>query len=165
MRVKRVLIIVAALVVLLSASFTAYRWETRNALATCQVCGRLIPKETAFQMGTAHGSLEACCPSCAMHFMLSHPGFVRKALATDFTSGRMISAASAYYDEGGDVRYCTLHKPPMERGPQGVSERVYDRCLPVLVAFASRDAAEAYRRQHGGRILTYDETLASLRGE
>jgi hypothetical protein len=152
----------AALFVIVGASFTAYRWESRNTLATCQVCGRVVPKETAFQMDTAQGSIEACCPSCAMHFMLTHPGLVREALATDFTSGRMIPAPSAYCDEGGDVQYCTLHQPPMEREPQGVSERVYDRCLFALVAFASRDAAEAYRQRHGGRVLDYNETLTSL---
>jgi hypothetical protein len=164
MRVKRILILVAALLVIIGVSFATYRWEARAA-TTCQICGRVIPKQTAFQLDTAQGTLRACCPSCAMHFMLSHPDFVRKAMATDFTSGRMIAAASAYYDEGGDVQYCTLHQPPMDRGPQGVRERVYDRCLPVLVAFASRDAAEAYRQQHGGRVLTYSQALTTVRGQ
>lgn len=162
MQTKRVLILAAAFVVIVGASLATYHWEERAA-ATCQICGRMIPKETAFQMETANGTIRACCPSCAMHFMRSHPGFVRKAMATDFISGRMIAAASAYYDEGGDVQYCTLHQPPMERGPQDESERVYDRCLPVLIAFASRDAAEAYRQKHGGRVLTYNEALTTLR--
>jgi hypothetical protein len=164
MQIKRNLILAAALLVVVGASFAAYHWEARAA-TTCQICGRIIPKQTAFQMDTPQGTLRACCPSCAMHFMLSHPDFVRKAMATDFTSGRMIPATSAYYDEGGDVQYCTLHQPPMERGPQGVSERVYDRCLPVLVAFASRDAAQDYRMHHGGRVLTYGEMLSSLKGK
>ncbi len=162
MRVKRILIIAAAFAVIVGVSFTAYHWESRAA-AICQVCGRIIPRETAFQMDTPNGTIEACCPSCAMHFMLSHPDFVRKAVATDFTSGRKIPATSAYYDEGGDVQYCTRNSPAMEREAQGVSDRVYDRCLPVLVAFASHDSAEAYRRQHGGHVVTYEEALASLR--
>jgi nitrous oxide reductase accessory protein NosL len=40
-----------------------------------------------------------------------------------------------------------------------VEMRVYDRCLPVLVAFASKDDAEAYRQQHGGRVVTFDQAL------
>lgn len=162
MRAKRLLILVAAILVIVGASFAIYRWEARAA-TTCQICGRNIPKETAFQLDTSQGVIRACCPGCAMHFLLDHPGFSRKAMATDFASGRMIDASSAYYDEGGDVQYCTLHQSPMQREPQGVSQRVYDRCLPVLVAFASRSEADAYRQQHGGRVLTYDQALASLR--
>lgn len=163
-RVKRILIFGAAFLVILGVSLASYHWETRAA-STCQICGRMIPKETAFQLDTPNGTIEACCPSCAMHFILSHPNFVRSAKATDFTTGRKISALSAYYDEGGDVQYCTLNRPPVKRGPIGVRERVYDRCLPVLVAFANHDDAEAYRKQHGGRVLTYNQALASLRAQ
>jgi hypothetical protein len=131
----------------------------------CQVCGRDIPKQTAYRLDTAEGTIKTCCPTCAMHYVLHHPETVRQALATDFTSGRMIPAANAYYDEGGDVQYCTAHHPPVERGPQGVNVRVYDRCLPTLVAFAAREDAETYRQQHGGRVLTYDEALAAVRSQ
>jgi hypothetical protein len=165
MRAKPVLITLLALAAIVGVSLLAYRWEAPERPALCQVCGRVIPQETAFRLDTAKGTMDACCPGCAMHYMLHHPGTVRNALATDFTSGRTIPAAMAFYDEGGDVQYCTLHQPPVERGPRGVSQRVYDRCLPVLVAFATRHEAEAYRRQHGGRVVTYDEALASLRGE
>lgn len=165
MRAKPVLITFVALAAIVGVSFLAYRWEAPERPAICQVCGRVIPKETAFQLDTAKGTIDACCPGCALHYMLHHPGTVRKATATDFTSGRPIPAAQAFYDEGGDVQYCTLHQPPVERGPQGVSRRVYDRCLPVLVAFATRNEAEAYRQKHGGRVVTYDEALASLESE
>lgn len=165
MKGKRYLIALVALCAMAAAGFVAYRLESPRAPALCQVCDRPIMRQTAFRMETKKGTIEACCPACAIHYMIDHAGTVNDTQATDFTSGRMIPAKSAYYDEGGDVQYCTLHRPAMERSPQGVSERVYDRCLPVLVAFASRDAAEAYRQQHGGRILTYDETLASLRSE
>ena len=53
----------------------------------------------------------------------------------------------------------------MEREPEGVRVRVYDRCLPTLVAFATRDEAETYRQQHGGRILTYTEAVESVRAQ
>ena len=143
----------------------AYRKAAPAHPALCQICDRHIPKQTAYRLDTASGTIKACCPSCAMHYMLHHPGTIRQAWATDFNSGRMIPALAAYYDEGGDKQYCTAHQPAAERGPQGVRQRVYDRCLPVLVAFANRDEAEAYRTEHGGRILTYDEAVQRLRGE
>jgi hypothetical protein len=39
----------------------------------------------------------------------------------------------------------------------------WDRCLPSLVAFESRGAAEVFRKSNGGTIKTYDELVAELR--
>jgi hypothetical protein len=162
-RAKSFLVTVAALVAIVGVSLLAYRWEVPRKPAICQVCGRDIPKQTAYRMDTAAGTIETCCPSCAMHYVLNHPGTVRQAWATDFGSGHTIPAKSAYYDEGGDVQYCTARHPPVERGPQGVRMRVYDRCLPTLVAFKTQQEAQAYQQQHGGRILSYTQALASVR--
>jgi hypothetical protein len=155
---------VVALVAIGATALIAYRWEARKQPLVCQICGRDVPKQTEFRVDTKRGTLRACCPRCAMHYMLDHPDQIRGARATDDSSGHLIDAKAAFYDEGGDLQYCTLHQPSVERGPNdAVRLRVYDRCLPVLVAFASRDEAEAYRRRHGGRVLTYDEALASVR--
>ena len=165
MRVERFLITILALAAIAGASFSVYRWQASRSPALCQVCDRVIPKQTAYRLDTTDGSIKACCPACAMHFLLQHPGTVRESWASDFSSGRLIPAASAYFDEGGDAQYCTAHHPGMERGPQGVSTRVFDRCLPTLVAFATRDDAERYRHQHGGRVLEYSQALESLRSQ
>jgi hypothetical protein len=165
MKTKPVLITLIALAVLVGGALVVYRWQAPQRPALCQVCDRVISKQTAFRVDTSSGAVHACCPACAMHYMLHHLDAMRKAWATDFNSGRLIPASSAYYDEGGDVQYCTRHKPPVERGAEGVSERVYDRCLPTLVAFSTREDADAYRRQHGGRVLTYDEALSTIRSQ
>ncbi len=165
MKVKPVLITLIALAALVGGALLVYRWEAPRRPELCQVCDRVISKQTAFRVDTSSGAVHACCPACAMHYMLHHPDAVQKAWATDFNSGRPIPAASAYYDEGGDVQYCTRLKPPVERAAEGVSRRVYDRCLPTLVAFSTREQADAYRQQHGGRIVSYDEALAGLKGQ
>lgn len=162
---KRFIGVTLAVLVVAGVSFIAYRRAALAHPALCQICVRNIPKQTAYRLDTAKGTIKACCPSCAIHYMLHHPGAIREAWATDFDSGRMIPAATAYYDEGGDVQYCTAHQPAVEREPQGVRQRVYDRCLPVLVAFSTRDEAEAYRTRHGGRLLTYAEAVESLRSQ
>ena len=163
MRAKPVLVFVLALAAMGALSLLTYRWEAARHQTICQICQRNIPRQTAFRMDTGDGTITACCPACALHYMLHHPDGVRQALATDFNSGRMIPAATAYYDDGGDVQYCTAMHPPVERGPQGVSMRVYDRCLPTLVAFQTPQEAEAYQQQHGGRVLSYSQALASVR--
>jgi hypothetical protein len=166
MTAKRIGIVLAALALLVAVGLVSSHWEAGRQPAICQVCGRVIPQQTEFRMVKADGgSLDACCARCAMHYMVDHPDAVSHAWATDFASGRKIRAQSAYYDEGGDVQYCTRHDPSVERSPEGVRERTYDRCLPTLVAFANREEAESYRQKHGGRVLTYEEALASVRGQ
>ena len=166
MRGKRLSITILIVTLALGATWVVHREIAPKQPADCQICGRMITRQTEFRIETAHGTIYACCPGCAMHHILNHPGEARKELATDFNSGHLIPAQSAYYDEGGDVQYCTRHDPAIQRVPgQGVEMRVYDRCLPVLVAFASKDDAEAYRQQHGGRIVTFDQALAEVRNQ
>jgi len=166
MRGKRLSITVLMIALAIGAGFLIHRWETPKQPAVCKICGRGIMRQVEFRIETVHGTLYACCPGCAMHHIINHPGEARKELATDFKSGRLIPARSAYYDMGGDVQYCTRHDPSLQRVPgQGVQMRVYDRCLPVLVAFASKDDAEAYRQQHGGRVVTFDQALADVRNQ
>ena len=162
MRRKRLLITILAIGATIAAGLVAYRIEAPHGPGMCQVCDRMISEQTAFRIDTASGAVHACCPACAMHYMMHHGDSKEKAWATDFISGRIIAASSAYYAEGGDVQYCTRHASSVERGTEGVSQRVYDRCLPTLVAFSSRADADAYRQQHGGRVVTYDEAFRSL---
>ena len=166
MRAKRAFITVVVIALAVGVAFLAHRWEASKQPTVCQICGRMIPRQTAFRIDRARGTIYACCPRCAMHHMIDHPGEARKEWATDLDSGHLIPAQSAYYDEGGDVQYCTRQHPAMERVPdQGVKMRVYDRCLPVLVAFADKDEAEAYREQHGGRVVTFNQALEDVRNQ
>jgi hypothetical protein len=36
---------------------------------------------------------------------------------------------------------------------------VWDRCLPSLLAFETREQAEFFRRQNGGEIKTYPQVI------
>ena len=42
-------------------------------------------------------------------------------------------------------------------------ERTWDRCLPSVIAFASRDAAVRFRAEHGGELRTHAEILSEIR--
>ena len=164
MRGNRLSITILIVALAVGAAWLVHRELTPKQPAVCEICGRGISKQVEFRIETAHGTIYACCPSCAMHHIINHPGEARKELATDFKSGRLIPARSAYYDIGGDVQYCTRHDPSIQRVPgQGVEMRVYDRCLPVLVAFASKNEAETYRQQHGGHVVTFDQALQEVR--
>ncbi len=111
MRGNRLSITILAIALLVGVAWVVHREVTPKQPAVCEICGRGIMKQVEFRIETAHGTLYACCPGCALHHILNHPGEARKELATDFKSGRLIPARSAYYDMGGDVQYCTRHDP------------------------------------------------------
>ncbi len=163
MRRKDLWLTAGALLAIIGVSILAYRHETRPVAGVCQICQRPIHGGTEFRLDTGKRVEQACCPRCGMHFQISSPGMVRRAWATDLASGRMIPAELASYVEGGDVAYCTMHESSVQREPQGVAVREFDRCLPTLVAFKTRDEAIAYQNQHGGRVLDYAVALESVK--
>jgi hypothetical protein len=163
MKLKESLITLVALAAIGGASYVAYRYESQPRPNLCNVCNRGLHAGMTYRM-EVHGHTEVtCCPRCGMHYAIAHAQDVKGSWATDLNSGQRIPAESASYNEGGDVEYCTQDETPVAREPHGISEREYDRCLPTLVAFKTRAEAEAYRAQHGGRVLTYQQAMASVK--
>jgi ribosomal protein L24E len=163
MKLRDTLVTLLALAAIGLTSYFAYRRETRSDPNLCNICGRQIHPGMSFVVETDGRAEHACCPRCGMHFALSHHGKAQKLRATDMNSGKLIPAETAYYDEGGNINHCAAHGEAVERQPQGVSVRDYDRCLPTLVAFQTRAEAETYQKEHGGRVLSYSEALQSVR--
>ena len=165
MKARAIVVTLVALVAIGVTSFWAYRYEQkREAAGMCPFCDRMVHPVTAYRLKVGDHVVAACCPRCGMHAQLSQTvGKPGAAWATDVNTGESVAAESATYVEGGDVQYCTHGDQPMTREPHGVSMREYDRCLPTLVAFKSPQEAEAYRQQHGGRVLSYLQALVRVR--
>lgn len=155
---------VSGLLVILALGIGGYvvSRAIRERAVVCQVCARPIHRGQMFVLRTSDGRRErTCCPRCGLHFRWRAPERVRAAWATDFPSGRMIEAERAFYVEGSDVMTCC--RPAPLREPGVVYERQWDRCLPSLIAFERESDARAFQAEHGGRLLTYAESLASVR--
>jgi hypothetical protein len=165
MKRREILITLVALTAICLISFWAYRYEKRRETAgMCPFCDRVVHPVTAYRLKVGDRMVAACCPRCGMHAELNQmPGKPAAAWATDVTTGESVAADSATYVEGGDVQYCTHGDQPMARESHGVSVREYDRCLPTLAAFKTQQEAETYQQQHGGRVLSYGQALASVR--
>ncbi len=163
MKARDLLITAGAVLAIAVAAWMAYRYEARPSAEVCQVCGRKVHAGMNYRLETVHGSEGACCPRCGMHEQVERSGLVKRAWATDFDSRELIPAEAAYYVEGSDTGYCTMGEMPVQREVQGVSVRTHDRCLPALVAFKTRSAAEAFQSRHAGRVLDYQEALESVK--
>jgi hypothetical protein len=165
MKIREMAITLVVLVAIGATSFLAYHYEQRRETAgMCPFCDRMVHPVTAYRLKVGDHVVVACCPRCGMHAQVNreqeNPG---PAWATDVNTGESVAAESATYVAGGDVQYCTHGDQPMTREPHGVSMRDYDRCLPTLAAFRTQQEAELYQQQHGGRVLSYPQALASVR--
>lgn len=165
MKLRDTLVTFLALAAIGLASYFAYRYETRPDPNFCNICNRAIHGGMAFLIHTDGHTEHACCPRCGMHYAVNHPGKVQDVWATDLNSGKSIPAETAYYDEGGDIEHCAARGEAVQRQPQSLSGRDYDRCLPTLVAFKTRAEADTYQKKHGGRVLDYAQTLQSVKEE
>jgi hypothetical protein len=158
------IVTLVALLAIGVTSFWAYRHEQRHQRAgMCPFCDRMVHSATAYRIKVGDRVVDACCPRCGMRAQVNQEGGKGgMAWATDVNTGEQVAAESAVYVEGGDVQYCTHGDQPMMREPHGASTRQYDRCLPTLVAFKTPQEAKAYQEQHGGRVLSYSQALASV---
>lgn len=163
MKLKDVVISLVSIGVITTLGIWAYVSVSRPAEDLCRVCDRGLRQGMTYRLELPGGTEDACCPRCGMHYQIEHPGTAKKVWATDLNTGRFIAAESAFYVEGGDIAHCTMHATPVERQPQGVAVRDFDRCLPSLVAFASREEAETYRKQHGGGVVDFSGAMQSVK--
>lgn len=165
MRTRNLAVTMVALLAIAITSFFAYRYEQRRETAgMCPFCDRMVHPATEYRLNVNGHELTACCPRCGIHAQVNREhGSSTCAWATDVNTGQTVAAEAATYVEGGDVQYCTHDDQAMTREPHSVSVRAYDRCLPTLVAFKTSQEAEAYQQQHGGRVLSYTQALASVR--
>jgi nitrous oxide reductase accessory protein NosL len=76
--------------------------------------------------------------------------------ATDFATGRRLDAHRAVYVDGSDFEHCSAPKSePIS--PGCCAEMRYDRCLPSLIAFATRESALDFMKEHGGALRGFED--------
>ena len=154
---KRVLGLLAAAT--LVAMVGSYVYTHLEAESVCQACHRAIHGETYYRVFLDGGEIEhVCCPRCGLRFQQGRDDVVG-ADASDFHTQERIDAERAFYVEDSAVVLCR-HDERLKEDRTGVQYQLtWDRCLPSLVAFSSREAAEAFRNDSGGVIKTYAELL------
>jgi hypothetical protein len=126
----------------------------------CSVCKRPLHPAQKFMVASEDGKEHlSCCPRCGLRFAIENKA--RPIRATDFNNGKWIPAESAYYLEGSDIMEC-CNSSSMRSDDGMLCEMHYDRCMPSLVAFSDRAAAESFQHRHGGRIISLAMGLHSV---
>jgi hypothetical protein len=99
---------------------------------------------------------DACCLRCALTYGQQIGKAVTILSVTDHTSGKSLDPERATFVVGSDVSPCThtMVHVGAEKEPYRVR---WDRCLPSTLAFSSRESAETFRAEHGGRLRSLQE--------
>lgn len=163
MPLKKTLIVSGAILALGALSYWAASTMFRAEATVCQVCARPVHAGQGFVVALTTGVEEhTCCPRCGLHFQMANAAHVQAAWATDYLTREKIDARRATYVEESDLMTCCV-TPPIKRDMETSYELVWDRCLPSLIAFKTPAEATQFHQQHGGRVLTYAETVQSVK--
>jgi hypothetical protein len=151
-------------VILILATLASGCWR---GSAVCPACERAECRNMAFTIHLANGkSVRTCCPRCGLHYINLHHPKVASLEVREFETADSLDATRAFYVEGSDVTPCTSASPSdsTPKDERGCClNPVYDRCLPSLLAFARKQDAEAFARQHGGTVREFGEIGAVKR--
>lgn len=153
-RVTEKIVLLALLAAVGGLIYTAWQWREDSRSDHCRVCRRHLhagSQVVALQQGRKEAF---CCPTCAVTFGRQAGQPVTLVEVTDFETGSSIAPAEAYAVQGSDVNLCRQH-PVLTDSQKQPASMQFDRCSPSVLAFSSRQAAETFRQEHGGRLLPF----------
>lgn len=163
MKIKNALVGLALLFIVGGVGYFTYRHFVLPS-QQCDLCGRAVHADHESTVVLKNGAkVHTCCPRCALHYELHKPEQVARLLVANRVTGEGIDAQKAFYVEGSDDYPCiqASETPPREPGVE--YDRTFDRCLPSLVAFKEESAARSFVTAHGGRLLTYEQAMESVK--
>ncbi len=137
-------------------SFFVWTIVSTTNLNTCIVCKRHIHPETKTVAQVEGLKTILCCPACAQMLRDRRPGDdILVTQVTDYSTGNLIDARKAYVVTGSDVNFCAKEDVRLDGAKQPVP-KIFDRCAPSMISFATLEAAGEFQTTHGGKLLPGD---------
>ena len=151
----------ACVLVAVALGFAGWRTVAHADADQCYACNRPIHAHSK-TVALADGRLRLfCCPACALsqHQQVGKPIHITEL--TSFLTGKALSPDQAYVVKGSDVNMCERTKELLGADKQA-ADLHYDRCAPSLLAFAQRNEAVQFTREHGGEVMPFSQAAAAL---
>ena len=146
--------------VLLGLGYAGWNTWRSSEAQICQVCSRPVHSHTR-TVGLVGGRKESfCCPACALTTHDQSGRAVKIVELTDYDTNSALDPSKAYMVRGSDVNTCAQQHGPVDADKQPTVVH-FDRCSPSLLAFARKEAAASFAKQHGGEVLTFPDLAAS----
>ncbi len=155
-RFVRVAALVPAAIIALGLAYTGVKTYRHSQPEQCFACSRPIHAHARTVAVTNGHARLFCCPACALSEQHQEGKPIRVSELTSYLTGAKLSPDDAYLVKGSDVNMCTHVHEPMNSDKR-TADILYDRCSPSLLAFAKRSEAVQFSREHGGKVLPFQE--------
>jgi hypothetical protein len=160
MKRRNILLAVLAVVVGLAAAAAAPRlgqWWMAAPHGYCPICRRHEHGDSVVKLqAQGEGVIEACCLSCALSYGRQTSKPVTILSVTNHETGKPLNPDNATFVLGSEVSPCTHNAQQLRLEAEALPVQ-WDRCLPSILAFATRESADAFRAQHGGTLRSFQE--------
>jgi len=160
MQSRSIRLIVLVMALGLAGAFAAPRlrqWWMAPPRGCCPICQRHEHGDSGVTLAVkGEGEIEVCCLSCGLRYGRQTSKPVTIVSVTDHETGKPLAPDSATFVVGSDVSSCTHDAQQLRIEGKAVPVQ-WDRCLPSILAFAARAPADAFQRQHGGTLRSFQE--------
>ena len=153
-----------ALIVVIAGALLYLGWTTLNPSsgATCSVCARPVHLAARVDGVAGDDSLTFCCAACALRSREQDAPPLEVTRVFDYVSGQGLDPSQATVVVGSDINLCMREHVLMDDRKEA-SELHYDRCAPSVLAFASQQAADRFRTEHGGVAKSFADLKGSFK--
>ena len=146
-------ILLAAVIAVGYASWTIYR---DNRTEYCEFSARHVHAQTK-AVAMVNGEEKVfCCPACAFTLRAQTGQSVNFLELTDYETARPLAPEGAFVVLGSEVNMCVTQHMLLDENRQA-APMDFDRCMPSLVAFARKEAAEHFLQVHDGTLISFQE--------
>lgn len=156
MRTKNVIAASVGLTLVVAALAIGWYFSHDEPPEYCQLSGRMIHPHMLTVVTIDGKRRYACCARCALTYQEQTRIRTKILSVTDYISGRSIDAQKAYFVNGSHIEPCAAPAVNREEG-RTPYVRLFDRCLPSLLAFTSKKQAEDFTARNGGKVTTLED--------
>ena len=127
----------------------------------CSACKRPIHAHSKTIADENGRSRVFCCPACALseHTQIGRPITITRL--TSYLTGEPLVPEVSYVVKGSDVNMCIRTEDIISPDKRPANLQ-FDRCAPSLYAFARRNEAVQFAREHGGEVMLFPQAAAAL---
>src|SRR3990172_9415150 len=145
--------------VVIAVGYAGWRIYRHSTSEYCEFSARPVHTQTK-AVALVNGEQKIfCCTACALTLRAQTGQSVKLLELTDYETGRSLAPEEAFVVRGSEVNMCVTQHMLMEESKQAAPMN-FDRCMPSLVAFARREAAEDFLRVQGGTLVSFQELIS-----
>ncbi|HWR14858.1 MAG TPA: hypothetical protein VN577_08520 [Terriglobales bacterium] len=154
---KKASIVSLVVLVIVGGLFMAGDWSMRRREREfCGICRRHVNPKLAVVAVLGGKQRHVCCARCAVTEARQEKQPLRLVSVTDYTSGRTINPADAWFVEDSRAMACD-HDMSMTDESKQPLQMTFDRCAPGAFAFTSEQQARSFVQENGGVIRRLPE--------